>query len=131
MGCSWIFVRKPPPGPVEAAPRLECTSSVVSPVLDTVGAVYAAGLGLYLMIVGIQSESHCSPSSPCSPEGYAFRGSIILAGATAVAAAVPLGFSAAYGYEKTSDCRRLKEAQLPCASGVEDACRTLQERRPQ
>ncbi len=57
-----------------------------------------------------------------------FRGlsaGVAVVGAGLVATAVPWGLSAAYGYEKTSDCQRLKEAQLSCASGIEEACRTL------
>jgi hypothetical protein len=38
--------------------------------------------------------------------------------------------SAGYGYSTTAKCRKLKETQLSCVSGVEDACRTLEERKP-
>ena len=127
-GCSWVFVQKPPPGPIQAAPPLECTSSVVAPVLDTVWAADAAIVGLTLAIMSIHEQSTCSASSPCSPEGNSMRFWYTATGVLAAAAAEPVGFSAAYGYDKTSDCRHLKETQLSCTSGVEEACRALRER---
>jgi len=35
-GCSWIFIQKPPPGPVEPVPPVECTSSNEYSVVDSI-----------------------------------------------------------------------------------------------
>jgi hypothetical protein len=55
-----------------------------------------------------------------------------LVGVATMGAAVALGFSAAYGYSAMGECRGRQDMQLQlsCTSGVEEACRTLQERKP-
>ncbi len=122
-GCSWLTVQRPPPGPIEATPPIECTSSKTSSVIDTVAAVLLGGVGVVTVVAGASAASSDSMFS-------GIGAGVAVIGAGLVATAVPLGFSAAYGYEKTSDCQRLKEAQVSCTSGVEESCRTLQERRP-
>ncbi|HZY03477.1 MAG TPA: hypothetical protein VFF02_08240 [Anaeromyxobacteraceae bacterium] len=37
--------------------------------------------------------------------------------------------SAAHGYSATSKCRALQGGQLSCTNGVEEACRTLRQRK--
>jgi len=49
-GCSWLFVTKPPEPPHPAFPPLECTSSVASPMIDTVAAGLLAGLGVATVV---------------------------------------------------------------------------------
>jgi hypothetical protein len=44
-------------------------------------------------------------------------------------AAVALGFSGGYGESATEECRQPKQTRVSCTSGVEEACRTLQERK--
>jgi len=43
-GCSWLFVARPPEPPIPASPAIVCTTSVASPVIDTVAAGLLAGL---------------------------------------------------------------------------------------
>jgi len=123
-GCSWLLVTKPPEPPLPASPPLECTTSVASPVMDTVAAGLLAGLG----VATIVAASPQAIGTPCTDYCGLFRGltaGIAVGGAVLVAAAVPLAFSAGYGYATTSDCRQLKEAQLACVSGVEASCAPL------
>jgi hypothetical protein len=54
----------------------------------------------------------------------------ILGGIGLAAAGVACGFSAAYGYSHTADCREVKRSQLSCISGVENACQSLKQRMP-
>jgi hypothetical protein len=49
----------------------------------------------------------------------------IVAGVVLGAAAVPLAYSAGFGYSTTAECRDLKDAQLACISGVEASCNRL------
>ncbi len=126
LGCSWISVRGPPQGPIQATPPLKCESSVAAPVADTVGAVLLT-VGGGLVTVASLSISSCS----YTVGGTCTKGanSATWGGIAAVGAGVALASSAAHGYSTTSECRHLKEAQLSCTSGAEEACRTLQERK--
>jgi hypothetical protein len=132
IGCSWIFVQRPPPGPIQATPPIECESSTAAPVFDTVGAVVVGVGGILVTIFGLTLDT-----APC--EGFDVfcsspqtKATTIAAGVAAMGAAVALGFSADYGYSAIQECRSRQDVQLQlsCASGVEDACRTLQERKP-
>jgi hypothetical protein len=130
-GCSWIFVHKAPAGPVEPVPPAECTSSVASPVLDTVGAALLGIIGGAAIVGGATAK--CGPStgfgvSLCtSSEQQAL---IIGGGLLVLGAGTALAFSAAHGYGTTAQCRHLKADQLSCISGVEDACQSLKQRTP-
>ena len=124
-GCSWIFVKKPPPLPVEPAPPVACTQSVAAPVLDTIGTVLLATAGV-LTIVGGTHVTSCSPgcnyvSCSCAPAPTPY----IVAGVAVVGLATTLGFSAASGYSTTARCRDLTQAQASCLTGVEASCRRL------
>ena len=123
-GCSWLFVNKPPEPPRPASPPLECTTSVASPVIDTVAAGLLAGLGVVTIVAANPQVS----GTPCTAYCGLFTGittGIAVGGGLLVAAAVPLAFSAGHGYATTSDCRHLKETQLACLSGVETSCAAL------
>lgn len=125
-GCSWIFVSKPPPEPIPMTPPLACTTSVASPVLDTIFASAALGLGVGGIVAGTRPEPDCSSPSWCF--NGLFRGlntGVAIAGGMLVATAIPLAFSAAYGYSTTAECRELTESQLACVSGVEASCLRL------
>jgi len=128
-GCSWLFVAKPPEPPIPASPSIVCTTSVASPVIDTVAAGLLAGLGVATIVAANPQAS----GTPCTDYCGLFRGltaGIAVGGAVLVAAAVPLAFSAGHGYATTSDCRRLKEMQLACVSGVEGSCAPLRGTSP-
>ena len=120
-GCSWLFVNKPPQQPIPASPPMECTASVASPVIDTVVAVaLAAGGAATIVLSEQQRPSSCPPLAFCE-----INTMYTVGGALLMAAAIPTAFSAGYGFSKTSDCRRLKEIQLACVSGVENSCAAL------
>jgi len=123
-GCSWLFVTKPPEPPLPASPPLECTSSVASPVIDTVAAGLLAGLGVATVVAASPGVSGTPCTAYCGLFSGIFTG-FTVGGAVLVAAAVPLAFSAGHGYATTSDCRHLKETQLACLSGVETSCAVL------
>ncbi len=120
-GCSWALVQKPPPGRVEAAPTVECTSSVASPVADTTGAVLFGAAGI---VIFSSSGTSCRQGEIC------FRDAVIGGGLASIGVATALMVSAAYGYRTTAECRELERTQLACVSGVEAACRSLKDRKP-
>lgn len=122
-GCSWVFVQKPPQGPMQPASPLACTSNVVAPVADTVGAVLVGVSGGMVAVAGLGMTEACEPW--CTGAKVV----LVAGGLLELGAATVLAFSAGYGYSNTAECRALKEAQLSCTSGVEEACRTLQGRK--
>lgn len=124
FGCSWISVSRPPPGPLEATPRVECQPSTAAPVADTIGAVLAiAAAGA---LIGGTSALQCRPGDIiCSKDTSGY-----VSGAGLAVSGLALAFSAGHGYSATAECRELKEAQVSCITGVEEACRRLQERKP-
>jgi hypothetical protein len=129
-GCSWLFVNKPYESIYATAPA-ECTSSVASPVIDTVAAGILAGGGVAAVVYANRPANNPSDSFFSGLNKVGTAGGVVL-----VVAAVPLAVSAAYGYATTSDCRELKEkrkvrvTQLACVSGVEASCRSLEESKP-
>ena len=119
-GCSWLAVSKPPKGPIQATSPLECTSGVASPVVDTI-------LAVGLVVGGVVAVSQPAKRGEWVPSNAMSTG----AGLVLFAVAVPYTLSAGYGYSTTAKCRQLKETQLSCVSCVEDACRSLEEGKPQ
>ncbi|HET8725234.1 MAG TPA: hypothetical protein VFM53_13645 [Anaeromyxobacteraceae bacterium] len=119
-GCSWILVNKPPPDPIPATPPLACTSSVAAPVVDTVLAAAALGTGIAFLVMGSQPTGSCTGFGCIDLSGLNKAG--VIAGGVLAATAIPLGFSAGFGYATTAECRELKDVQLACISGVEASC---------
>jgi len=125
-------VTKAPALSVPSEPPAACTTSVASPVIDTVSAALAAAMGVAFIASGTTPVAPCSPPDWCFAQDMA-RGlttGLAVTGGVLLASAIPLAFSAGYGYSKTADCRQVKETQLVCMSGVEAACLTLKERKP-
>jgi hypothetical protein len=123
-GCSWIFVHQPPTDPIRVAPPVVCTTSVASPVVDTVLAAAALGTGIAAVAMNSKSSGSCTGGFGClDMSGLKTAG--IVAGVVLGATAIPLAFSAGYGYSATAECRELKDAQLACISGVEASCNRL------
>ena len=111
---------------------MACTTSVASPVIDTVAGALAAAMGVAFIASGTMPVAPCSPPDWCFGQDLS-RGvttGLAVTGGVLLASAIPLAFSAGYGYATTADCRQLRESQLACVSGVEAACLTLKERRP-
>lgn len=131
-GCSWIFVTRAPELPVPLEPPVACTTSVASPVIDTVAGALVAAMGVAFIASGTMPVAPCSPPDWCFGQDLS-RGvttGLAVTGGVLLASAIPLAFSAGYGYARTADCRQLKESQLACVSGVEAACLTLKEQGP-
>jgi hypothetical protein len=123
-GCSWIFVNKPPPDPVPVTPPVVCTTSVASPVVDTVLAAAALGTGIAVIAISSKSSGSCTGGFGCIDlSGLNTAG--MVSGVVLAATAIPLAFSAGYGYSTTAECRELKDTQLACISGVEASCSRL------
>lgn len=101
-GCSYAFVRGPRAQP-ETAP--ECTTSNAAPVVDTVLATTLILLGTAVVVGGISAGS-------CSGDCY-FKGSeggLVAVGAGILALGGLSVASAATGYDRTADCRRMQQA---------------------
>jgi hypothetical protein len=125
-GCSWLFVNKPPREAVRATPPVECTSSVASPVVDTIAAGLLAFGGVGAIVLASEVTTGTPGYDPLAGMNTVFTAE----GVVLIAAAVPLAFSAAHGYSATAACRQLREMQLACVSGVEASCRSLEARKP-
>ena len=123
-GCSWIFVTRAPEPPVPSEPPVNCTTSVASPVVDTVAAALLAASGVALIVSGAYAVPPCSAPDWCFGQDLArgFATGFTVTGGVMLASAIPLAFSAGYGYATTADCRGVREAQLACVSGVETSC---------
>ena len=122
-GCSWLFVKAPPPAPPNRSrplPPVECTSSVAAPAMDTGGVVLFGLVGAGTVVVGA-GTSTC-PAFFCQSSGW--KTGEIVAGVAMLALATTLGFSAAYGYSTTAECQNLTQGQSSCLTGVEAACRS-------
>ncbi len=123
MGCSWLSVTKPPSGPLEPTPPVECTSFSGAPTLDWIGAIGFGIVGGFTVAWGASPLTILGPNKPTD-------WGIVAAGVGIIGGAVALGFSGAYGSSSTSRCGALKETQLLCTSGLEEACRSLREGKP-
>lgn len=99
-GCSFLFVHGPPPDH-ERLPYFDCSSSNVLPVLDA----------LYAGVAGIDAAVAASGTRAFSTTSSARTDAFLLAGE-----AVIVGASAAYGFSKTSDCRKAQAAMLKRAA---------------
>ena len=64
-GCSWIFVNKAPEPPVPSEPPVACTTSVASPVIDTVAGALVAAMGVAFIASGSMPVAPCSPPDLC------------------------------------------------------------------
>ena len=88
-GCSWIFVTKVPELPVPPEPPVACTTSVASPVIDTVAAALVAAMGVAFIASGTIPVAPCSPPDWCFgldmarglTTGLAVTGGVLLASA--------------------------------------------------
>jgi hypothetical protein len=119
-GCSWIFIQKPPPGPVEPVPPVECTSSNELPVVDSIVGWPLVAAGTVGALYGFLPTAFAGDAP-----WPIFWGGL----AAAVAGSIVAG-SGLSGFKTTMACRDLQERQLECVSGVEAACLTLKERKP-
>jgi hypothetical protein len=121
-GCSYAFVRGPPAvvePPIPAAGQTptearaaSCTSSNAAPVLDVIGAVPFAALGV-LAIWGLVDSENCNASG--SFGGACFKGPATYVGVAAAAFVIAATYiaSAATGFGRTADCRQWQEALPP------------------
>lgn len=122
-GCSWIFVKKEPPLPLEPTPPVECTTSRAAPIIDVVtGSVFAAGAivsGLALAPCVVETCDEWS-------QFWAIAG--VALGALAVGATAII--SGAYGFKHTKECEKLKSLQAACVVGDQDSCTLLRGEQP-
>jgi hypothetical protein len=104
-GCSLLLMQRPPSGPLEPAPPIECTSSHDLARADSI-------LGWTFLAVGGVAAGASMGYPPLLWGGVA----------SALAGALLLG-SSFYGRQAATDCVETKARQFECASGVEAACR--------
>jgi hypothetical protein len=90
-GCSFAAVSAPP-----ATPDHPCTTSLLSPVADTIGAVAA------LVIAGMAIKFYAAPDVT----GDGDEGIAIAAGLAGAA----FGFAAGYGFYEVNHCRDTRRA---------------------
>lgn len=89
-GCSWLAVEAPPPAHARHAP-VQCTSSRVAPVADSVFAVGLGAIGGTAMYDGLTNPSP-------------FAGIAVLFGLAFLTPAAWFAGSAVSGFEDTSEC---------------------------
>jgi hypothetical protein len=118
--CSYAFVRGPPaptvglPGterPSPASPA-DCTTSNAAPVIDTILAVPLIAVGGLAIAGAASAGPHCGPPQCVDSMQFGTTGEWTAVAAGALALGTLAVASAATGYGRTADCRRLKEAPL-------------------
>jgi hypothetical protein len=92
-GCSWIVVQGPPAIDPGVRP-VQCTETILPPVLDTGPAVVLLGLAALLVAVGVK-------------EGGETGKDVARFGALPGVLGLPWAFSAWSGYAKTARCREM------------------------
>jgi hypothetical protein len=99
-GCSFVLVSGPPSEPTERTPDAasRCTSSVLHPVLDTVGA------GIGALNIGIAADA-----SPGKVSWYGVEMDADTGMGLGIAQLGVYGAAAVYGYIQTARCRSLRE----------------------
>lgn len=103
-GCSLLLMQRPPSGPLEPAPPIECTSSHDLARADSI-------LGWTFVGVGSVAAGASMGYPPLLWAGVA----------TGLVGVLLLG-SSFYGRQAATDCVGTKARQFECASGVENAC---------
>jgi hypothetical protein len=106
--CSLLFTTKPPPSAANLPPMASvgCTSSIVAPIFDTIGAATFTSFSVNRLLV--------------DPDRAPPLVSVGADVAIAASAAVAYGISAAYGYKVTRGCAKLKRghASAPTNPGA-------------
>jgi len=92
-GCSWIAVQGPPTSDPGVRP-VQCTETIIPPVLDTGPAVVLLGLAALLVAVGVK-------------EGGETGKEVAQLGVLPGVLGLPWAFSAWSGYSKTARCREM------------------------
>jgi hypothetical protein len=102
-GCSFVFMRAapstPPPRPAQStvpSTEVECTSSRLAPVVDTLGAVVTGGLTLLLAVCPGDPDYEGEESPPTCDWQLA----------AAAVGTVAYVVSAAYGFSTAANCDR-------------------------
>jgi hypothetical protein len=100
FGCSFVLVSGPPSEPTERTPDAasRCTSSVLHPVLDTVGA------GIGALNIGIAADA-----SPGKVSWYGVEMDADTGMGLGIAQLGVYGAAAVYGYIQTARCRSLRD----------------------
>lgn len=116
-GCSWAFMTRPPE--VVSAPDhpLDCTTSRVAPVLDTicVGSFIVEGF-----LLATAQDCALAGSQSCFSAGAKTGGLVLLAGLGLLC-----GLSASSGYHYAARCEQKKELNALCMTGDQATCRRL------
>jgi hypothetical protein len=127
-GCSWIAMARPPAPPIEATPPAACTTSRLTPALDTAGAVLigvpsivVTGVAIATPVCAQGQGWDCLFEFPTSGAKAATIG----LGLALVGLAVVDAVSAANGFAWASACETIQAQQLACVSGVETSCAAL------
>ncbi|HEY6909096.1 MAG TPA: hypothetical protein VI356_06990 [Myxococcales bacterium] len=126
-GCSFMAVRRPPPGPLAADPAADCTTSRIAPALDVAGGVLFTSLAAFGL--GLTTCSHdphefldLCPSNKAGPVAFTVG---------MAASAGLLFWSAADGFKNTGRCREVLRRQQGCIGGDAASCDALRTRTTQ
>lgn len=117
-GCSWSFMTKPPE--VVSAPKypLDCTTSRLAPVLDTICVGYFIFNGVLLATA--QDCASAGLGQRCVSGDTKTGGLLLSAGLGLLC-----GLSASSGYGYAARCEQKKELNALCITGDQAACRRL------
>jgi hypothetical protein len=104
-GCSYAFVHGPPAQlePVPDTMAVDCTTSNAAPIVDTVLGSALILLGTAVVVGGIGVATSSDPYFKST------EGPVVLVGAGVLGLGALSVASAATGYGRTADCRRMKE----------------------
>jgi hypothetical protein len=112
-GCSYLFVRPPPPQVDRAAQEdyeAPCTRRRVAPVLDTIAGALAGGYGALFLLIGSaerSSENRRAVPSWEPIKDHSSSNTFLTLGVGALALGITEAFSAGYGYTTTRECREI------------------------
>ncbi len=118
-GCSYLFMERAPDVVPTPDYPVQCTSSRLAPAVDTVyAASFAAGAAIFALM------PRCS-TGPDGTDSCVDSGAKTALVGTYAALAVATGVIAHRGFEAANACQRVKNLNVLCITGREDACRAL------
>lgn len=112
-GCSYLFVRPPPPQVDQVAQEhyeAPCTRSKLPAVLDTIAGGVSTGFGLLFLLAGAAERSDENSRAVPSWEPrkkHDTSDTLLTLGVGALALGITDALSATYGYNMVNECRSI------------------------
>jgi hypothetical protein len=120
-GCSWIFMERAPDPVVAPDYPVQCTSSRVAPIVDS---LYAGSMAVGAVVFAAMPTcgGSASTSAGTTPDSCVHSGTTLAAAALYAGAAAVYAVAANQGFKSAGRCEDLKGLNALCITGHEDAC---------